>query len=205
MNHKVVGRKLGRTSSHRKAMLGNLASSLFVYGRVKTTLEKAKEVRSLAERLVGWAKNGSLHSKRLARGHINQKAAFIRLFNEIGKRFETRNGGYTRIYRAGWRAGDAARMAYLELLGEEFIQIKKEKHEHNHKKQDLKRKEKSSVKIAEKIEEAEIVHEKKHDQQMKSEDKQAQELEVKQHKKSLFRRATTKGTARSGNSKKGVS
>ena len=202
MNHRVSGRKLGRTASHRKAMLANLAGSLFIYGRVRTTLEKAKEVRSLAEKLIGFSKEGTLHSKRLVAGYIHQRDAFVRLFNEIGKRFESTNGGYTRIYRAGWRPGDAARMAYLELLGENFVQVKEKKKEQKKaSKKEVEHSEKTKVKVVE----AEKVHEKKQELKMKAEDKAATELEVKQHKKSLFRRATSLGTARSGNTKKGVS
>lgn len=116
MRHHVDGRKLGRTSSHRRAMFANMAASLIRHDRIETTLPKAKELRSLAERLVTMGKQQTLHARRRAIAIIRDKKAVHKLFDELAGRFSARNGGYTRILKLGWRHGDAAPMAMIEYL-----------------------------------------------------------------------------------------
>ncbi len=124
MRHRKAGRKLGRTSAHRKAMLRNLVCSLFEHGRVQTTVPKAKEARRLAEKTITLAKKGKasqddavqLHYRRQALSKLNSKATVRKLFDEIADRYETRPGGYTRIMKAGYRLGDNASIAIFELV-----------------------------------------------------------------------------------------
>ena len=122
MRHRVAHRKLGRTTPHRKALLRNLATALFEKERIRTTLPKAKELRPFVERLITLAKRETnrLHARRLAARHIKEPGVVKKLFDTIGARFATRPGGYTRILRLGPRKGDAAEMAYLELVGYEY-------------------------------------------------------------------------------------
>jgi large subunit ribosomal protein L17 len=122
MRHRVAHRKLGRTTPHRIALLRNLATSLFEKERVRTTLPRAKELRSFAERLITLAKREGdrLHARRLAARHVQDPAILKKLFETIGARFAARPGGYTRILRLGPRKGDGAEMAYLELVGYEY-------------------------------------------------------------------------------------
>lgn len=122
MRHRVAHRKLGRTTSHRIALLRNLATALFERERIRTTLMKAKEVRPFAERLITLARreDDRLHARRLAARDIQDRAVVKKLFDTIGARFATRPGGYTRILRLGPRRGDGAEMAILELVGYEF-------------------------------------------------------------------------------------
>ncbi len=124
MRHKVSGRRLGRTTSHRVAMLRNMATSLFEHERIVTTVEKAKELRPVAEKMITLAKRGDLHARRQALSYIRSKAVVDKLFTEIRDKFEDRKGGYTRILRTGVRQGDAANMAIIELVGyEEVIEM----------------------------------------------------------------------------------
>lgn len=124
MRHKISGRKLGRTSSHRIAMLRNMVTSLFEYERIVTTTEKAKELRPVAEKMITLAKRGDIHARRQALSFIRSKAVVDKLFTEIKDSFEDRKGGYTRILRTGVRSGDAASMAIIELVGyEEVVEI----------------------------------------------------------------------------------
>jgi len=116
MRHRKTGRKLSRTAAHRKATLRNMASSLFRHGRITTTTAKAKELRPFAERLITLAKRGDLHARRLAARKISERDVLGRLFDELGPRYETRSGGYTRILKLGNRQGDAAEMALIELV-----------------------------------------------------------------------------------------
>jgi large subunit ribosomal protein L17 len=108
--------KLGRTSSHRKAMFQNMANSLFEHELIKTTLPKAKELRRVAEPLITLAKNDTVANRRLAFARTRSPAMVGKLFNELGPRYKTRSGGYLRVLKAGFRAGDAAPMAYVELV-----------------------------------------------------------------------------------------
>lgn len=118
MRHRVKGRQLSRTASHKKAMLANMATSLFRHDRVVTTEAKAKELRPYAERLITLARRGDLHARRLVERRIKDKEVSHRLFAEIGKRFAARPGGYTRIIKLGHRVGDGADTARIELVGE---------------------------------------------------------------------------------------
>lgn len=119
MMHNIAGRKLGRKSPHRRAMMANLASSLILHNRIETTLPKAKELRPLADKLVTLAKKKSLHAQRIAVSMIHDKKAVHKLFAELSDRFAVRNGGYTRILKLGWRHGDAAPMAAIEYIPSE--------------------------------------------------------------------------------------
>ena len=126
MQHNRAGRKLGRTSAHRKALFRNQLTSLFLHERIQTTISKAKELRPLAEKMVTLARRGGLHARRLALRDITQDAA-KRLFDEIAPRFATRPGGYTRIMKLGQRPGDAAEKAILEFVDFDFAQRRAEK------------------------------------------------------------------------------
>ncbi len=127
MRHRVHGRKLGRPTPHRRALLRNLCTSLFEHERITTTVQKAKEVRPVAEKLITLGKNGSLHARRQAAGKLLKAAVVQKLFDAIAARFADRNGGYTRIVKLGNRPGDGAELAIIELLGSELSVKKAEK------------------------------------------------------------------------------
>ena len=116
MRHRKDHRKLGRKTSHRRALLANQAVALFRHERIKTTEAKCKELRRVAEKLITLAKKNTLHSRRLAAKWIRDKEVLRKLFDEIGPRYMDRNGGYTRIVKIGPRFKDAAPMAYIELV-----------------------------------------------------------------------------------------
>ncbi|HIG44383.1 MAG TPA: 50S ribosomal protein L17 [Gammaproteobacteria bacterium] len=116
MRHRKSGRQLNRNSSHRKAMFRNMACSLIDHEVIKTTLPKAKELRKVAEPLITLAKTDSVANRRLAFARMGSKASVGKLFTDIGPRYEDRPGGYTRILKCGFRAGDAAPMAFIELV-----------------------------------------------------------------------------------------
>ncbi|MEO7986019.1 MAG: 50S ribosomal protein L17 [Gemmatimonadales bacterium] len=118
MRHRAKGRQLSRTSSHRRALLNNMATSLFEHGRIVTTEAKAKELRPFAEKLITLARRGDLHARRLVERRIKSRETLSRLFSEIGPRFAARPGGYTRILKLGHRDGDGADVARIELLSE---------------------------------------------------------------------------------------
>jgi large subunit ribosomal protein L17 len=118
MRHRAKGRQLSRTSTHRKALLRNMAMSLFQHERIVTTTAKAKELRPFAERLITLARRGDLQARRLAEKKIQDRDILKRLFAEIGPRFASRPGGYTRILKLGHRVGDGAETARIELLAE---------------------------------------------------------------------------------------
>jgi large subunit ribosomal protein L17 len=126
MRHRNAGRKLNRTSSHRFMMLRNMVTSLLEHERIETTEAKAKEVRSLAERLITLGKRGDLHARRQALSVINSKTVTQKLFNDIAPRFAGRNGGYTHIFKTRNRPGDGAALAIIELIPPE-VQETKEK------------------------------------------------------------------------------
>jgi len=119
MRHRRAGRKLGRTSAHREALLRNLASSLFLHEKIITTEAKAKELRRVAERMVTLAKRGGLHARRLAATVVQDPRALKKLFDSLGARFQERPGGYTRITKLDYRPGDGAPMVAIELIGAE--------------------------------------------------------------------------------------
>lgn len=116
MRHLKQGRKLGRTTAHRKALLRNLATALLEHERIITTEPKAKELRRVADKLVTLGKRGNLHARRQALQVVQSNAVVQKLFNDIAPRFSGRQGGYTRILRLGYRPGDAAAMAVIELV-----------------------------------------------------------------------------------------
>ncbi|PID55000.1 MAG: 50S ribosomal protein L17 [Gammaproteobacteria bacterium] len=116
MRHRHSGRQLNRNSSHRKAMFRNMAASLVEHELIKTTLPKAKELRGYAEPLITLAKEDSVANRRLAFDRVRNKAVVGKLFSELGPRYKTRPGGYIRILKCGYRAGDKAPMAYVELV-----------------------------------------------------------------------------------------
>ena len=116
MRHRKAGRNLSRTSAHREAMFRNMTSSLFRHELIKTTLPKAKELRRVAEPLITLAKSDSVHKRRLAFSRLRDKQAVGKLFTELGPRYRERPGGYLRILKCGFRPGDAAPMAYVELV-----------------------------------------------------------------------------------------
>ncbi len=116
MNHRKTGRRLGRTTSHRKAMLRNMVTSLFEHERIVTTTPKAKEVRKVADQMMTLAKRGDLHARRQALAYMRSKKIVAKLFDELKDEYMDRNGGYTRIIQTGNRVGDAAPMAIIELV-----------------------------------------------------------------------------------------
>jgi len=116
MRHKLSGRQLGRNASHRKAMFRNMVISLVEHELIKTTLPKAKELRRFAEPLITLAKVDSVANRRLAFARLNNKEAVGKLFSQLGPRYNTRPGGYVRILKCGFRTGDKAPMAYVELV-----------------------------------------------------------------------------------------
>ncbi|MGD2133208.1 MAG: 50S ribosomal protein L17 [Maricaulaceae bacterium] len=116
MRHGDGRRKLNRTSSHRRAMLANMAASLITHEQISTTLPKAKELRPYVERLVTLAKKGDLASRRIALTRVNDKGAVAKLFDTLSERYKERQGGYIRVLKAGFRQGDAAPMAVIEFV-----------------------------------------------------------------------------------------
>ncbi|MBK1699915.1 50S ribosomal protein L17 [Thiococcus pfennigii] len=116
MRHRNAGRQLNRTSAHREAMFRNMANALFRHELIKTTLPKAKDLRRVAEPLITLAKDDSVHARRLAFARLRDKEMVGKLFAELGPRYQARPGGYLRILKCGYRAGDAAPMAYVELV-----------------------------------------------------------------------------------------
>ena len=121
MRHQRTGKKLGRDSSHRKALYANLAGALIEHGRIKTTVTKAKAVKPIAEQMITLGRRGDLHARRQAVAFLRSKEVVHKLFAEVAPRFADRSGGYSRIVRLGPRSGDAAEMAYLELLDEPVV------------------------------------------------------------------------------------
>ncbi len=116
MRHRKAGKRLGRTASHKKAMIRNMVTSLLAHERIVTTVPKAKEVRRIADKMITLGKRGDLHARRLALSFIRDKEVVAKLFDGLKETYMDRNGGYTRIIRTGTRQGDAADMAILELV-----------------------------------------------------------------------------------------
>ncbi|GMM69676.1 50S ribosomal protein L17 [Alteromonas sp. MTD1] len=126
MRHRKSGRQLNRNSSHRQAMFKNMAGSLVKHEVIKTTLPKAKELRRVIEPLITMAKEDSVANRRLAFARTGDKEVVGKLFNELGPRYEARPGGYTRILKCGFRAGDNAPMAYVELVDRPVVEAEEE-------------------------------------------------------------------------------
>jgi len=120
MRHGNIGRRLGRTTSHREAMFRNLVTSFLNHEKITTTDAKAKEIRSVAEKMITLGKRGDLHSLRQAASYIREKSVVTKLFSTIAPRYKDRNGGYTRIIKLGNRQGDAAPVSIIELVEEEL-------------------------------------------------------------------------------------
>lgn len=137
MRHRRAGRRLNRTASHRKALFGNLAASVLQHKQIRTTTAKAKAVRTTVERLITFAKGGTLADRRRALKVLPDRQAIKTLFDEIAPNYADRNGGYTRVIRLGRRQGDGAEMAILELVGYEGAVI--EKHKEKEEKQQKKK------------------------------------------------------------------
>lgn len=116
MRHRKAGRRLGRVTSHRTAMLRNMVTSLLEHERIVTTVPKAKEARRVADQMITLGKRGDLHARRQALAYIRSKSVVAKLFDELSSQYVDRQGGYTRIVRTGQRQGDAAPMAILELV-----------------------------------------------------------------------------------------
>lgn len=116
MRHRNAGRKLNKSSAHRRAMFGNMAASLIKHEQITTTLPKAKELKPLMDKLITLGKKGDLHARRQALSFLPEKAAVDKLFSTLNQRYAERKGGYTRVLKAGFRYGDAAPMAVVELV-----------------------------------------------------------------------------------------
>ena len=122
MRHKVATFKGGRSGAHRRAMLANMATSLFANGQIETTLVKAKELRRYAEKLITIGKKGDIHNRRLAFAKLHSRDAVKHLFDVVAPEYAERNGGYTRIYKLGFRRGDAAEMCLIQLVKAEVAE-----------------------------------------------------------------------------------
>jgi large subunit ribosomal protein L17 len=150
MRHRIKGRKLKRTASHRTALMRALATSLLKHKRIKTTLAKAKEARTFVEKLITKAKKGNLHSRRLVMTEIKDKEVIKELFSEIVTNIGDRPGGYTRVVKLGTRLGDAAQMAILELV--DYNEAANLKAEERKTQKEQKAKEKENSKQKEQLE-----------------------------------------------------
>jgi large subunit ribosomal protein L17 len=126
VRHQRAGKKLGRDAAHRKALYSNLAGALIEHGRIKTTVTKAKAVKPLAEQMITLGRRGDLHARRQATAFLRSRDVVHLLFAEVAPRFKDRPGGYARIVKIGPRPGDAAEMAYLELVDEEYVAAQRE-------------------------------------------------------------------------------
>ena len=121
MRHRISGRRLNKTGSHRNAMMKNMTASLIEYEIIKTTLPKAKELRVFVEPFITLAKQDSVHNRRIAFNRLRNKATVGKLFSDIGPRYQERPGGYLRVLKCGFRTGDKAPMAYVEMVGREIV------------------------------------------------------------------------------------
>ena len=126
MRHRNYGHKLSRNTEHRRALLRNLVTSLILEERIETTVPKAKAARPIAEEMITLGKRGDLHARRLAAAYVMTAAAVKKLFDDVAKRYDTRPGGYTRIVHTGFRKGDGADTAVLELVGTDVLQKRAE-------------------------------------------------------------------------------
>lgn len=185
MRHLKAGRKLGRTHSHKKAMLANMAKALFIHKSIITTTPKAKEARSTVERLITFAKKGDLASRRQVLRTIPDKELVRELFEEIAPKYSERDGGYTRVIKIGHRLGDGAKMAIFELVGYEGVQAAKiEKQRQKRKeKAEKKKKEQEEAEAAEQQElEEKAAAEEKEEKKEKKEKKAKKEKKTKEKK-----------------------
>ena len=179
MRHSVRGRKLGRTASHRKALLRSLATSLFRHKRIRTTLAKAKETRSFAETLITKARKNDLHSKRQVMSEIHDKEVVKELFGDILEKIGDRPGGYTRVVKLGKRIGDAADVAILELV--DFNEVMKAKDEEKKEQKEAKKakKEKETEEaVPPVVEDAKVVEETEEEKKPKKRGRKKKEDEA---------------------------
>lgn len=204
MRHLKAGRKLNRTSSHRKALFRNLAASLFYHERIKTTNPKALELRGVAERLITLAKDGGAHAMRRAFAILRDKGAVKKLFSDIGARYAGINGGYTRVLKLGPRKGDAAPMALIELT------LKKDEKERKEQKKAPKKARKKAQAKPEKAQKeekkAQAKEEKAQAEPKKGQKKETKEKAEKKEKpekkeKAEKKEAAAKKPARAGSKK----
>ena len=197
MRHLKSGRILGRTTAHRKALFRNMVTALIRRERIRTTLAKAKELRSHVEKTITLGKKGTLHAKRLARKVVVEKEAFIKLFGPLSERYAKRNGGYTRIIKIGHRRGDDAPMAYIELVDREGeAPVAKAKAE---KKAAPK---KATAKKPEKKAEAKPEKEKKTETKKKPVEAKKEEKKKTETKKTAPKKAAAKKPAKAAPKKK---
>jgi large subunit ribosomal protein L17 len=197
MRHRVAGRKLSRHTRHRELMFRNMVVSLLQHERIKTTLAKGKELRGWADRIIGLGKQGTLHARRRAFALLRDEGIVKRLFDEIAPKFKDREGGYTRIYRLGWRQGDGAPLSLVELVTFAHPEEKKKstitKAKEALGKVAPKKKEKVEEKGKGKEKEKEKGREKK-EKKVKKEEKQApKEKKEKPKKKASTEKAKEKG------------
>jgi large subunit ribosomal protein L17 len=186
MRHRVAGRKLSRHTQHRELMFRNMLVSLLQHERIKTTLAKGKELRSWADRIISLGKQGTLHARRRAFALLRNEGIVKKLFNEIAPKLKDREGGYTRVFKLGWRQGDAAPLSLVELVTFAHPEEKKKstitKAKQVLEKVAPKKKEKVETKEKEKGKEKEKVKEKK-EKKVKKEEKQAPKEKKEKPKK----------------------
>jgi len=187
MRHRVAGRKLSRHTQHRELMFRNMLVSLLQYERIKTTLAKGKELRSWADKIISLGKRGTLHARRRAFALLRDKGIVKKLFDEIAPKFKDREGGYTRVYKLGWRQGDGAPLSLVELVTYAPPEEKK-KSTITKAKEVL---EKVTPKKKEKIEKKEKVKEKAKEKP-KEKEKEKKEKKVKKEEKEAPKEKKTK-------------
>ncbi len=184
MRHRVAGRKFSRHTQHRELMFRNMLVSLLEHERIKTTLAKGKELRSWADRIITLGKRGTLHARRRAFALLRDKGIVKKLFDEIAPKFKDRAGGYTRVYKLGWRQGDAAPLSLVELVTFTHPEEKKKSTITTKAKEVL---EKVTPKKKEKVEKKEKVKEKP-----KEKEKEKKEKKVKKEEKEAPKEKKTK-------------
>lgn len=195
MRHRKRVRKLGRTASHRRATLRNMASALINHHQIKTTLVKAKAARSYVEKLITTSKKDTVHARRQAFKFLQNRTLVKKLFDEIAPTFSDRNGGYTRIVKLGSRTGDGAEMAILQLVGfEQLILDEQEKQKKKRKKKEEKKKAEEAEQAAEAAEVVapETVEEEKEAEKEKKEAKKEKPKQKKEEKKPAKTKETKK-------------
>jgi large subunit ribosomal protein L17 len=191
MRHRVAGRKLSRHTQHRELMFRNMLVSLLQYERIKTTLAKGKELRSWADKMISLGKQGTLHARRRAFALLRDKGIVKKLFDEIAPKFKDRQGGYTRVYKLGWRQGDGAPLSLVELV---TYAVPEEK-----KKSTLKKAKEVLEKVTPKKKEKE---EKKEKEKEKGKEKEKKEKKVKKEEKEIPKEKKEKPKKKSSEGKK---
>jgi large subunit ribosomal protein L17 len=190
MRHRVAGRKLSRHTQHRELMFRNMLVSLLQYERIKTTLAKGKELRSWADKMISLGKQGTLHARRRAFALLRDKGIVKKLFDEIAPKFKDRQGGYTRVYKLGWRQGDGAPLSLVELV---TYAVPEEK-----KKSTLKKAKEVLEKVTPKKKEKE---EKKEKEKEKGKEKEKKEKKVKKEEKEAPKKKKEKPKKKSSEEK----